>query len=134
MDLYEWTKHYIAFRDMMKKQIIKKTFLETSIVVKEKKEEKIYLVMEELKKTIPSLKKLKRNVKIYITTLNNISNCNTLIEDWNKFSIYDHLTIIFVEIQENEKWIIHPATHQSIADKESLEEGIMGLYNATKQK
>ena len=31
MDLYEWTKQYIIFRDILKKQIVKKT--------KERKEE-----------------------------------------------------------------------------------------------
>ena len=133
MNLYDWTKHYIVFKDLMKKQIVKKTFLETSIIVEEKKEQKIYLVMEVLEEALPSLKKIKKEYKYYITTINNMNNCNSLINKWEEFSKHKNLTILFVDVQENEKWIIHPATHHSISEEKILKEGILSMYQASKQ-
>ena len=103
MSLYDWTKHYITFRDLVKRQIVKKTFLETSILVEEKKEKKIYLVMEELEDALSSLKKFKDDTKSYIITLNTNKNCTTLIDNWKEFSKYKQLTIIFFELEKNEK-------------------------------
>ncbi|MFP4523001.1 MAG: hypothetical protein ACOCQQ_00065 [Candidatus Nanoarchaeia archaeon] len=132
MDLYEWTKHYIAFKDILKRQIVKKTYLTTSIVVEEKKEKKLYLVMETLSDSVESIKKTKGK-KTIIVTHNTITNCNTLIKEWDIFAQEANITIIFVNVDLDDKWIIHPATHQHIADKKNLKEGIFSLHNVEKK-
>jgi len=132
VDLYEWTKHYITFRDILKRQIVKKTFLSTSIVIEEKKETKLYLVMENLSEAIAIIKKAKDKT-IIIATLNTIINCNKLIDNWDAFAKEAQLTVLFVDVVLNDKWSIHPSTHQHIADTKTLKEGILSLHNLPKK-
>lgn len=132
VDLYEWTKHYINFKDILKRQIVKKTYLNTSIVIEEKKDTKMYLVMETLADAIESVNKIKDKTTI-IVTLNTVPNCNTLVDNWELFANKANTSLIFVDVALDDKWIIHPATHQHIADNKTLKEGIFSLHNLQKK-
>ncbi len=128
MDLFEWTKQYIKFRDVMKrevKEIIEKNNHE--IITEEKKENKRYLINDKIEEAI---KQIRNEEKTIIVCSNEKENIKELIKDWNKVKNNKKLTIIFTETETNEKWLIHPNTHNKITD--NLKEGLNTLYESIK--
>lgn len=129
MDLYEWVKHYISFRDAMRKQIIDTKYLETMIVVQEKSEQKLYFIFEHLEDCAGAIKKI-NGEKATIITLNTKENADYLIKQWEIFSEKKDLTIIFAHPGTNEKWLIHPVSHNKISERKQLKESIYTLLES----
>jgi len=124
MDLYEWTKHYIKFRNCVKKNIIKLELENNKIITKEKDIKKTYLISENI---INSIKKIDKGITI-IVCLNTKENIENINNNWNLFSKKKELTIICVKPDTNEKWSIHPATHNKIS--ENIKKGLETLYES----
>lgn len=127
MKLYEWTKHYIKFKDQFKKEIIEIELKNKNILVKEKKETKEFIVMEKLDNLNAELKNIKKE-KTIIVCLNNKKNVEIVYNNWNEIIKYPQLTLIFVQPTNNEKWLIHPATHNKIAEK--IKDSLKILYES----
>ena len=125
MNLKDWTKHHLKFKDCFKKQIIEIKELDNSLIVHEKKEDKIYLISEELTEDLINKK---TDNKKYVVILNTEANVETLIKKWNYVENKD-LTIIFVNNKTNENWLINTQLHSKIADKKSIKQGLMSLHN-----
>lgn len=132
MNLLEWTKHYIKFKDCIKKQIQSIEEKEDRIVVQEKKGEKIYCVSENIEDKLLTQKKCEG--KKYLITLNKKQNVTFLAENWDLIKDED-VTIIFANTETNESWMIHPKTHSRISEDKSLKPGLIALYeNITESK
>lgn len=131
MNLYDWTKQYILFKDTLIKKIKKIDCLEKSILVEEKIIKKEYYVVEKLENHNLQNKEIKqtKEKKIIISVLNTKSNIDYLIEKWAFFS-ENEITIMFAHPGTNEKWIIHPKTHNKIVEKEKLKSSIKVLFNS----
>lgn len=133
MDLYEWTKHFIKYKDVIARRIKTIKFLDTSIHVEEKEKfnntKKIYLVYENLEEGIQASSKLK-DEKGIIVCLNTKINKNILIKNWKKLLKMKDITILFAHPGTNEKWMIHPKTHSKINEAEKLNESIEILFNS----
>ena len=125
MELFEWSKHYIKFKDCMKKNILDIEFKDDEIFVKEKQKNIIYYVESDISKGIAKLQQ-KQEV---IITLNTKMNFDELIKNWNVLKKHQQLTIIFSHPKNNQTWIVHPYTHNNISDEKKLEEGLLTLFN-----
>ncbi len=110
MNLKEWTKEFIRFKDCMKRQIITLEETEKGFLVEEKKEVKHYLVQEDL--TLPE----ERSEKTFIMTMHTKENVQVLKDQWEVFAKEKTLTIYFVNIKTNEKWHIQPYIHAKITE------------------
>ena len=126
MELYEWTKHYIKFKDQFKKQIQKTTYETNLIIVKTKTETIKYFITEKLENSI-KLKNKEKNEKTILVCLNSKENLKTITTKWDEL-INEQLTIIFVNPKTNEKWLIQPKTHNKIAEK--IKDSLKILYES----
>lgn len=128
MKLVEWTKHYIKYRDTMRRKIKSIIENDTDIIVEEKNGLKInYLIHEDLSE----IKKLNNNKNVIIT-LNSKKNVDTMIKLWDEHINHPETAFMFVNITTNEKWLISPHHHHKIADPENFRSGLMALYSTIK--
>lgn len=125
MDLYEWTKHYIKFRDCMKKNIKELVLEEGIIQTKEKKEDKTYIVSEDIEH---SIEKIRDNITTILVCLNTKNNIKHIYQHWDVLSKNTNLTIICAQPNTNESWSVHPNTHHKIS--ENIKEGLQTLYES----
>ena len=126
MDLYEWTKHYISFRDCIKKQIVKQEFEEDSVLVEEKKGNKEYYINQDLGKLIP---KIKDGIKTFLVCENTEKNIHILVKEWDELIKNKEITIIFANAKTNQSWLINPRLHSHISERDKLKEGLISLCN-----
>lgn len=125
MELYEWTKHYIKFKDCIKKQITEMIFEDNQIVAKGKNEDKTYFIADKIKNSIDKLNNKKTTIIICLNTKENINEINN---EWNLLITKPKLTIICAQPTTNERWSIHPSTHHKIS--ENIKYGLKTLYES----
>jgi len=130
MDLYEWTREYIRFKDIIQKRIKKLEEKESIILVEEKNKTKTYIIVEKLNEGVEKLNKHDKKEHLIITTLNTENNSKELISSWDELLKYEDLTIIFCHPGTNEKWLIHPKSHDKISEKKQLKEGVRTLLES----
>lgn len=126
MELFEWCKHYIKFKDCIKKNILNITFDKEEILVKEKQREITYLVNKNIQQSIDKLSK-KQSV---IITTNTKTNFDKLINNWKKLTKNKLITIMFCNPTTNQNWSVHPNTHHYISEKEKIKEGLQTLFES----
>ena len=125
MELVEWLKIYLCWKDKIEKTIkeIKETGNTLEVFYENKKE--TFLTFNQLKEVkLDSLSEIKG-----ICAENTEENLLFLIKHWKDFSNYPKLQLIFVNLALGEKWIIFPATHAKIADKDTLECGLRSMFD-----
>lgn len=126
MELIEWAKHYIKFKDCMKKNIVEMNVLEHDILVKEKQQDVHYYVHQDL---ATSISKLEPEGKQTIICHNTKANFDTLVKDWKNLITHKQLTIIFAHPSSNETWSVHPKIHQGITEEKHLKESLLTLFS-----
>ncbi len=135
MNIKEWTQTYINFNFLKYKtnkiDEDKDGYIHS---FKERGEEKKvkYFFSEELKNLVKFMKITKFD-KIYFVCNNTKKNVDFLISEWDKFICESKIIILFVDVNTQNKWLIKPQLHHSIADKESLKEGIYSLHSSSKE-
>lgn len=129
MQLTEWLKHYITFKDCMKKQIISVNIQKESIIVEEKKETKTYYVHPQLAAIIDK----KAKEKTFLVCLNSRENIKTLLEQWSQLITQKQLIILFVHPSTNDVWLINPSVHHNITEEKNLPEGIQAMHESIPQ-
>lgn len=127
MNLTEWSKNYIKFKDCFKRQIKTIEEIEKGLLVHEKKENKNYFIYEKLKNNLIINKKIKN--KVFLITLNTKENVKELADNWALVENED-LTIIFANIKTNESWMVHPKTHSKITEKKLIKQGLISLHES----
>lgn len=127
MELKEWTKHYIKFKDAMKKKIKNIAETEFGYEVEEKDGNKVFYVIHHIEDGIHHLEELKGE-KIYFVTPNTQTNVKQTIQSWDTLKEHKELTIIFANPKTNESWLLHPNTHANVSEINSLEQGLQSLY------
>lgn len=129
MELKEWTKYYIKFKDAMKKRIKEIHEKEYGYVVEEKNGNKTYYVINHIQEGIAHLDNLKGE-KIYFVTPNTKTNIKETITQWKQLCEHKELTIIYANPKANESWLLHPHTHANVSEQESLAQGLQTLYES----
>lgn len=119
MDLREWTVLYVRHKDMMARKLVSHQDAGDTIRFEFKDHILTAHVMERL--AVPAIEG-----RALIVTLHTKENVDALIRQWKEFAKHPGLTVIFVNLKRNEKWLIHPHTHESISDGK-IEQGIRTL-------
>ena len=127
-ELTEWTENYLRNRDLTLKKIVSmKTDEKNSLITirfsdKEVKHYILPLLSERIFKLTAG--------NIIVVCLNSRENFDFLIKNWSKLSKIKNYSIIFVNLKDNDKWLINPYVHNLIADPESLESGLKAMFDA----
>lgn len=126
-ELLEWTSTYIKNRDLTLQKIVSIKIDEKSniIDVKFKDKEVKHYIFADLSEKILSLP---AGNKI-IVCVNTNENFQFLIKNWTKLSKMKELSMIFVSLKNNDKWLINPYVHAMIADPESIESGLKSMFD-----
>jgi len=133
-ELKEWTIHYVKNKDITLRKLVKydehlsKEYIEFQF----KDKTAIYNIVDDLKEDV--FNKIKAYEHKAIVCLNSLENFHFLIKNWKKFSEIKNLTIIFVNLKLNDKWVINPHTHSMIADPESIESGLKTMFDTANGK
>jgi len=128
--LKEWTISYIKSRDAILKKIKQIVDKGSYLEVHSKDNVVKYHFIECLDTKIFSLDK----GPVFIMTLNTESNLDFLTKSWDKLTSIKDLNIIFVNLANNEKWIISPRLHSMIADPESIARGLRTMFDTCNGK
>lgn len=129
MKLNEWTKHFIKFKDCMKKHIKDMTIETDRIITTEKIKNKTYLINEDLEQGTRLLNTAKTET-VFVVCLNTKNNVNYLFKQWKRLSEHKDFTVVFANPKSNENWTIHLQTHNAIIEPETLEQGLQSLYKS----
>lgn len=131
-ELLEWTETYLKNRDLTLRKIVslKSDEKKGTIHVKFKDKEVMHYAFSEL---TDKMLTLDSGSKV-IVCLNNQSNFDFLIKNWAKISKIKDLSLIFVNLKQNDKWLINPYVHSLIADPESIETGLKTMYDTANGK
>ena len=135
-DLIEWTHVYVKNRDILKKEIIEFKRNDRGFLCKCKDHEVIYLVSPELEDWIFSniVELLENNVpkkRTTIVCLNKKENLKFTIDNWQKLIKYQKLCMIFVNPNNNTKWMIIPFNHNKIS--EDIRPGLKTLFSTLEE-
>ncbi|HIH24476.1 TPA: hypothetical protein HA251_05560 [Candidatus Woesearchaeota archaeon] len=123
MDIREWTIVYVRHRDLIARKLQTVDEKDDCVIFTFKDYELVAYPMEQL--SLPPHAG-KTGGKTLITTHQTKANVDALIKGWKSFAAVKDLTVIFVNLSTNEKWLIHPHTHAQIADT-NLEGGIRSI-------
>ena len=117
-NLKEWASTYYKFR----KSFGKFKLIEGKTLILEYKDKKEEVICNK------DLSKVKLKPNEITVTNNSLKNQEFLIKNWTKFLIED-LRIIFVNLETNFKWMIHPYIHDRVCEKKHIEKSIFSISN-----
>ena len=127
--LKEWAVNYAKNKDIFAKTITDIEEREREITVRHKHKEQKFFIDPFLEHFKNDLKSLKEDSHVSIICLNTRENFNSLIDNWDYFVFYSHLSVIFVNplLSVENVWVIFPYTHSRIADEEPLKLGLQTM-------
>jgi hypothetical protein len=133
--LREWTHNYLKNKDILHKRISTITDKGDYILVKNKDETHIIVIVKEkiseIGPVLDLFKKYEKKHKAQKLTLvlyNSKKNLDLLIKSWKKLIEFPTLTLIFANPEVNDKWVISPAIHNRIADPKNLKQGLLSMF------
>lgn len=128
--LKEWAVEYVKSKDVMTKQItnIKQNASEADVIVEGTLKSQYIIVQPELN----DLNKLQglKDKHVLLVTANTSENMDFLIGHWDELIQYPHLSVYFVNPNSSmdKRWVIFPATHDRITERNALRKGLESLY------
>ncbi|MBW3012706.1 hypothetical protein KY325_00900 [Candidatus Woesearchaeota archaeon] len=133
--LKDWTLNYLKNKDIMLKRISTIEDKGSYILVKNKDETHVIVIVKEkldsVQPVLDDFKKyeaLHKAQKLTLILYNTKKNMELLLKSWDAFLEFPTLSIIFANPAVNDKWIISPAVHHKIADKKSLKQGLISMF------
>lgn len=119
--LNEWTVIYIKNKDLLQRKL--KGIEEKGSVLTCTYTDKVqeYILQEQLDCRYEG-----KSVTFVCPAARN--NLDYLLKEWKNLTQKKNTTIIFVNLENSEKCIINPSTHQFVADEESLELGLRSMF------
>ncbi|MBU0757873.1 MAG: hypothetical protein KKF44_07405 [Nanoarchaeota archaeon] len=126
IDLKSWLQHYLKYKDSIEQRIKEIKDIDQGVEVIYDDCSTKFLIVSGLKDENIELLRTHETV----CTLNSQSNFDFLIRNWNTLAKLPKLTFIFVNLKLGEKWFLKPHIHNSIADKDGLEQGLRTMFEA----
>jgi hypothetical protein len=132
MDLREWLTNYLKWKDQAEHTLkeIKVENDELTAVYEDRKA--TYIFADKLNEDI--LKRLREGKHRGVVIKNVEENLSFLVKEWNTLTSIPNLMMIFVNVELGEKWILFPATHNMIADRETLKQGLRTMFDLANGK
>jgi len=126
--LKEWAINYVKNRDLLDKKIVSINDEESGFLVEYKDKTHRYIVEPELN----DLSKLSDEHQTYVI-VSGMKNIDFVVKHWKELIKYEKLSIIFVDLGLNKRWILNPYTHNKVCDDKSLKNGLVSLYNSLRE-
>ena len=127
----EWIVAYLKHKDVIRKSITSIEEKDDHVLVTYKDGKELALVVSHLDDAPAVLKRLGKHTEraVLLVTLNTKKNLSALIAHWKQFAALKTLKVFFInpDTQGEQKWIIAPYVHNSIADSASLRSGLASL-------
>jgi hypothetical protein len=124
-DLVTWAEHYLRARDAFERKMVSMEKTDTGLVVTYKNRKLVVVAQDKLDDTVATSKD-----EILLVTAQTDANFAALLKAFAAFAEKKDLTVVFVNPKLNEKWLLKPAIHASVADKESLKAGLTTMFQA----
>jgi hypothetical protein len=126
-ELVAWAERYVRHRDLFEKRIASLEQQEDQLLIKHKDGSSLRcFVADALDDDI--LAAAAKEEKALIVTRNLKANLDFLVKHWHRFAERAGLKLVFANVQHHEKWVLVPASHESVADPESLATGLQALF------
>ncbi|MBN2567083.1 hypothetical protein JXB02_03310 [Candidatus Woesearchaeota archaeon] len=126
-----WTAEYLHNRNLMTRAYVSIEERADRIVAEAKDGSRhMFFVVPDLGMAAEALREATGSPKPAIITANTRKNVEALAAAWKSFVAVPRLSIYFVSpgAAGEKRWIIHPSTHDRIADAASLKRGLLALY------
>ncbi len=125
MDLTEWTLTYVKNKDLLQRKLQNHTQKGGTLTFHYKDKVHDYVIQEILSDCAGH----KTNAT-FLTFVcpSTPSNLDYILKNWKTLIQHKNLHFIFVNLKNQDKWILHPATHHFIADEETLELGLKSMF------
>lgn len=132
MDLKEWLANYLKWKDQVDHALkdIKTDKNSLEAIYEDRKAK--FLVVETLTKE--DLAKAQDKSYKGICTKNSEENFSFLILHWNELVKLQGFMLLFVNLNLGEKWVLFPSTHNAIAEKDTLEQGLRTMFEMANGK
>jgi hypothetical protein len=133
-ELKNWTINFVKNKDMTSKKLVKYDEDEKNNCIVFHFKDKInkHYILEKIDdKIIPQIS---NNDWKTIVCLNIDDNFNFLIKNWDKLSKINNLSLIFVSLKTQDKWVINPKLHSMIADPDSIKTGLRTMFDTANGK
>lgn len=121
MELKEWMITFIRHKDIVQRRIKEIRETDDGFIVVYKDSQKRFIIMPKLK--LPK-------DQSSIACLNTKDNLKFLLDNWKPF-VDSKAMLHFVNPSSKleKKWIITPYVHDSVADPESLKQGLNSMFD-----
>jgi len=130
--LKEWTINFFKHKDLTQRKLERVEDTGENIIFHCKDKKITYLVREKLEdKIILDIEKLDQKS---VVSLNSEENFNFLVKHWGKLSKIKNLTMIFVNMKTDDKWLINPYLHSMIADPSTVKTGLRTMFDTANGK
>ena len=133
-EITNWAKTYLKNRDIINNEIleINDDYEGFDFVAKKITENLLVITEPDLavaKEKIEKFEKSSELSNISIFCLNTRKNLDCLINNWEFFSKFKKLAILFINPNsaKEKKWMLYPFTHNFISDKKTLVQGLKSI-------
>ncbi len=86
-----------------------------------------------IKPYINEIRDFKKNDLVSIVVFNVRKNLDFIIRSWNELVKYEKLSIYFVNLKNNKRWILHPFTHNKVCNSKKLKNGLITLFDLVEE-
>jgi hypothetical protein len=128
--LKEWIIEYLKSKDLMTRHItaIKQNEQDADVVIESALKNQLIIVQPQLG-DLGRLQALKDKHIVLVTT-NTKENMEFLLSNWAEIVQCQHLSVYFVNPNSSldKRWVIFPATHDRITERNALRKGIESLF------
>lgn len=131
-ELKQWTIEYAKNKDISAKKLVKVDEKKDCVEFHFKDKVNTHYIMDKMGDNIFS-QITNSNWKTIICP-NTEENFSFLIKNWNKLSGINNLTLIFVNLKTQDKWIINPKLHSMVADPDSINSGLKTMFDTANGK
>ena len=123
--LKEWAINYIKNKDIIDKNIKNIKENNRGFLV-EYKHKKHYFI---IKPDIHEINNIKDDF-ISLVLFNTKKNLEFILNKWKKLIKYKKLSIYLINLNNNEKWALHPFTHNKVCINKKLKNGLITLFDS----
>jgi hypothetical protein len=128
--LTSWIVEYVKSKDLLTKHItaIKTDSTDADVVIEGALKNQ-FVIIQPVLGDLSRLSQLK-DKHIVLVTANTRANLEFLVTHWAEFVAHTHLSVYFVNPNSalDKRWVIFPATHDSITERKALRKGLESLF------
>ncbi|MBN1502685.1 hypothetical protein JW930_04010 [Candidatus Woesearchaeota archaeon] len=129
-DLVSWTLLYVKNKDILQKKLLDYSVQDNALICNYTYGKHTYYIHKTLNE---SLINNLNNEYITLVCLNTKKNLLFVVKHWSKLIKYCKLSIVYANPEMNEKWVLHPYTHNRIADANSLKIGLQTMFESVQE-